>query len=124
MTLNLDELSAVFAEDPRVVSAVLFGSSRDGTVRSGSDVDIGVLMSPAMTPLEFYTFYITMTSKLNSIPELDLIDLNHANSILAFEALQGRRLFVRDKDAWAAFSSQIAREYEADMLHASAYLAA
>jgi hypothetical protein len=61
-----------------------------------------------------------MTAKLSMIPELDLIDLNHAGSILAFEALRGRRIFVRDNEAVSAFSSRVAREYEDDMLHASA----
>jgi predicted nucleotidyltransferase len=112
------------AEDPRVVLAVIFGSARNGTVRPGSDVDIGVLLSPAMTPSEFFRFYVEMTAKLKGIPELDLIDLNHAGSVLAFEALCGRRLFARDKEAVAAFSSRVAREYESDMLHAAAYCAA
>ena len=124
MTLDLEALAAAFAADPRVVLAILFGSAREGTVRPGSDVDIGVLLSPELTPLEFYAFYVDMTARLKTIPELDLVDLNHAGSVLAFEALCGCRLFVRDNDAVAAFSSRVAREYEDDMLHAAAYLAA
>jgi len=42
----------------------------------------------------------------------------------AFEALCGRRLFVRDPEAVATFSSRVAREYEDDMLHAAAHRAA
>lgn len=119
MNLDLDKLAAEFAADPRIVFAVLFGSSRDGTVRPGSDVDIGVLLDPALQPLDFYRFYVAMTARLKDIPELDLVDLNHAGTILAFEALCGRRLFVRDADAVATFSSRVAREYESDMLHAT-----
>jgi len=124
MTLDINALAAAFSEDPRVVLATLFGSAKKGLVRSGSDVDIGVLLSPALTPLEFYAFYVELTSKLSSIPELDLVDLNRAGSVLAFEALCGHRLFVRDNEAVAAFSSRVAREYESDMLHAAAHLAA
>ncbi len=116
--LDLVQISDVFAQDSRVVLAVLFGSSKDGYVREGSDVDIGVLLSPALSPIEFFEFYVEMTSRLGSIAELDLVDLNHAGSVLAFEALIGQRLVVRDPDAIAAFSSQIARQYESDMLHA------
>ena len=116
--LDLVQLTDVFAQDSRVVLAVLFGSAKDGTVRQGSDVDIGVLLSPALSPVDFFNFYVEMTSRLNSIGELELVDLNHAGSVLAFEALSGRRLFVRDPDAVAAFSSQVARQYESDMLHA------
>ena len=124
MTLDLNNLTEAFAEDPRVVLAVIFGSSRNGTIRPGSDVDIGVLLSPVLTPLEFFAFYVDMTAKLKSIPELDLIDLNHASTVLSFEALCGRRLFVRNQEAVAAFSSRVAREYESDMLHATAHHAA
>ena len=118
MKLDMARLADVFSQDSRVVLAVLFGSSRDGTVREGSDVDIGVLLSPALAPVEFFEFYVEMTSRLSTIAELDLVDLNHAGSVLAFEALSGQRLFVRDPDAVAAFSSEIARQYESDMLHA------
>jgi predicted nucleotidyltransferase len=124
MILDMEALAAAFSEDPRVVLATLFGSSKDGTVRPGSDVDIAVLMSPALSPLEFYAFYLDMTARLKAIPELDLIDLNHAGSILAFEALCGRRLFVRNNEGVAAFSSRVAREYESDMLHATTHRAA
>ena len=64
-----------------------------------------------------------MTAKLSAIAELDLIDLNHAGSVLAFEALRGRRLFMRDAEAVAAYSSRVAREYESDMLHAAHHAA-
>lgn len=124
MTLDMDTLAAAFAGDRRVVLATVFGSARDGVLRRGSDVDIAVLLSPPMSPLEFYDFYVELTAKLSAVPELDLVDLNHAGSVLAFEALCGRRLFVRDADAAAAFSSCVARQYEDDMLHAAAHRAA
>ena len=120
MKLDLNTLGAVFSADPRVVLAVLFGSARDGTVRQGSDVDIGVLTSPALSPLGFFAFYVETTARLSGIAELDLVDLNHAGSVLAFEALCGHRLFVRDADVVADFASQVARQYEDDMLHAVA----
>lgn len=118
MKLDFARLTAAFAQDSRVVLAILFGSSKNGTVRPGSDVDIGVLLSPAISPTEFFAFYVEITARLSAIAELDLVDLNHASSILAFEALCGRRLFVRDADSVAAYSSQVARQYESDMLHA------
>lgn len=124
MTLDMERLTAVFAEDPRVVFAVLFGSSVDGTIRRGSDVDVGVLLLPAPSPIEFFDFYVQTTAKLPDVAELDLIDLSRAGSVLAFEALCGRRLIVRDAEAVAAFASRVAREYESDMLHATAHLAA
>lgn len=119
MTLDRDVLIAAFSIDPRVILVTLFGSSRNGIVKDGSDVDIGVLLDPAHTPLEFYRFYQTIATRLHTIADLDLVDLGQANSILAFEALCGHRLFVRDKEAVATFSSWVARQYEDDMLHAA-----
>jgi predicted nucleotidyltransferase len=120
MTLDMTALAAAFEADPRVVLAVIFGSAKNGIVREGGDVDIGVLLSPPPTPVEFYAFYNEMATRLTEIPELDMVDLNHAANVLAFEALCGRRLFVRDKEIMATFSSRVAREYEDDMLHANA----
>jgi len=118
MKLDMDALADTLASDPRVVLAVIFGSAQNGTVRDGGDVDIGVLLSPEPTPMEFYAFYQEMASRLGGIGELDLVDLSRAGSVLAFEALCGRRLVVRDAEAAASFASQAARQYEDDMLHA------
>jgi len=119
MKLDLNAIATSIKEDKRIILATVFGSAKDGTIQEGSDVDIGVLLSPALTPLEFYAFYVEMTARLEYISELDLVDLNHAGSVLAFEALSGHRLVVRDHEAVAAFSSRVAREYEDDMLHAT-----
>lgn len=124
MKLDLEALTAVLAADPRIILAVLFGSARDGLVREGSDVDLAVLLTPPLPPREFYAFYVELTARLSTIPVLDLTDLNRANTVLAFEALCGRRLVVRDPEAVAAFASRVAREYEHDMKQASMHFAA
>jgi predicted nucleotidyltransferase len=123
MTLDTEALAKALNDDPRVVLATLFGSARDGVIRPGSDVDVGVLLSPVLGPVEFFDFYVALTARCPAIPELDLVDLNHSGNVLAFEALSGRRLVVRDADAAAEFQSRVAREYEDDMLHASAVTA-
>ena len=43
---------------------------------------------------------------------IDFVNLNSANTILAFEALNGNLLYVKDKKKLAEFSSLVAREYE------------
>jgi predicted nucleotidyltransferase len=121
MNLDLNKIASVFAAYQNVEIAVLFGSSQDGIIRNGSDVDIAVLLSPKPTPKDFYKFYQKIASRLSMIPELDLIDLSNASSILAFEALCGQRLFVRNQDTVAKFSSEIARQYEDDIMHAKMY---
>jgi len=124
MKLNIEQLCGVLEQDPRVVLAVLFGSARDGTVRPGSDVDIGVLFSSIPSPLEFYEFYQSLATQLPDIAELDLVDLHRAGSVLAFEALCGHRLVVRDAECVSAFASQVSRQYEDDMMRAGVLHAA
>ncbi len=82
-------------------------------------MDIGVLLFPQPSPLAFYRFYQETAARLGAIAELDLVDLCSAGSVLAFEALCGERLFVRDAEAAASFTSLVARQYEDDMLHAA-----
>jgi hypothetical protein len=65
--------------------------------------------------LEFYDFYQRVASRLSGIDDLDLVDLSAASSVLAFEALCGRRLVVKDPEQVATFASETARQYEDDM---------
>lgn len=116
MKIDTGQLSEVLAAEPRVMLAMLFGSSASGEVPPGSDVDVGVLLSPPPTPLEFYNFCQRVASKLDGIADLDLVGLSSASSILAFEALCGRRLVVKDPEQVATFASETARQYEDDMM--------
>jgi len=124
MKLSLDQLRDVLEQDSRVMLAVLFGSAADGTIRPGSDVDIGILFAAMPSPLDFYEFYQSMAAQLPGIDALDVVDLHRAGTVLAFEALCGRRLVVRDAEVVATFASEVARQYEDDMLRAGAPQAA
>jgi predicted nucleotidyltransferase len=117
--LDLTALTEALSREPGVELAMLFGSAKDGTIPTEGDVDVGVLHRPALTPLEFFALHQRLTSRLAMAADLDLVDLGRANSILAFEALCGRRLLVRDADTVAEFSSLVARQYEDDLLHAA-----
>ena len=118
MKLDVEHLSRVLADEPDVLLATLFGSAQDGDIREGGDVDVGVLLSPRPRPLDFYDFYQRIASRIAGVDDLDLIDLSRAGSVLAFEALCGRRLVTRDAEKVAGFVSETARQYEDDMLHA------
>jgi predicted nucleotidyltransferase len=119
MTLDFETIGQVLAAEPQVVFAFVFGSSQDGVVKDGSDVDLAVFLDPRPEPLEFYQFYQHLASRLAFIPDLDLVDLANADSVLAFEALCGKRLFVRSPERLAEFSSYTARQHEDDLQHAS-----
>ncbi len=112
--IDWERLQPVWEATPEVVAAWAFGSARDGEVRDGSDVDVGVLMARPPT----FDDQLNLLGRLQAalgLDEVDLVVLNEANAILRFEAVSGRRLFIRDLPAVVEFVSLTAREYEDDM---------
>ncbi len=112
--IDWDSLQPIWEATPEVIAAWAFGSARDGEVRDGSDVDIGLLMAQPPTFDEQLDLLGRLQAALG-LDEVDLVVLNEAHAILRFEAVSGRRLFVRDLPAMAEFVSLTAREYEDDM---------
>ena len=92
--------------------AYLFGLSKGGTIKAGSDVDVA--------------FYYTGNESLikfeideefeKAIPGVifDLVELQKADPILAFEVLHGTKLFVRPEaiELFLHFYSLTCRRYE------------
>ena len=116
--VDFQGLADFFRADANVILAVVFGSSRSGVVQSGSDLDIGVLFreSPPAGSA-FLDYYTRLCDVLPGVETVDLVTLNHANTILAFEALKGRVLQKNDAAAAAEFFSLVCREYEDVMGH-------
>jgi len=112
--VDWESLQPVWESIPDIVAVWAFGSARDGQLRWGSDVDIGVLMARQPTFDEQLDLLGRLQGALQ-LDEVDLVILNEANVILRFEAVSGRRLFVRDLSALAEFVSLTAREYEDEM---------
>lgn len=112
--IDWESLQPVWESIPDIVAVWAFGSARDGQLRWGSDVDIGVLMARPPTFDEQLDLLGRLQGALQ-LDEVDLVILNEANAILRFEAVSGRRLFVRDLPALAEFVSLTAREYEDEM---------
>ena len=104
----------VLNRHPMVVCAWLFGSTASGRNRADSDIDIGVLTSRKPTWREYAEIQQDLVQAAGT-DAVDLVVLNEANSILRFEAISGRPLTCRDRDAHAAFCSLTSREYEEDM---------
>lgn len=110
-TIDFDRLVNVLQRYPNVLAAWLFGSAREGVVRQNSDIDLGVLFASKPTLEELANLRADLTEALH-FEEVDLIALNDADALLRFEAVSGRRLFVRDLEMVAAFVSLTAREAE------------
>ena len=113
VTVDFEGLADFFQTDANVIMAVVFGSSRDGVVQPGSDLDIGVLFRYAPPAgSAFLDYYSRLCDLIPEVEAVDLVTLNHANTILAFEALKGRVLQKNDAAAAAEFFSLVCREYE------------
>lgn len=97
--------------DPGIVGGWLFGSARDGEVRAGGDVDIGVLFA-GKPGLDALAECRARLQKALQFEDVDLVSLNGASPILRFEALCGQRVYCADENRCAEFASLTAREYE------------
>ena len=113
-TVDLNPLSSLLEQQNDISAALVFGSAQDGTIRPGSDIDIAILFKSKPNPDRLYTLMADITTVLG-FDKVDLVTLNDSNCILAFEALNGKRLCVNDPSHLAEYSSLVAREYEDTM---------
>ena len=113
-TIDLDRLKNLFCESDDVVAAMIFGSAQNGEVRDGGDLDIAVLYRQAPSPNRQLELMGEITETID-FDNVDLINLNKAGTVLAFEALSGTIICRNDREQLATFSSLVAREYEDEM---------
>ena len=85
---------------------VLFGSVVRGTINAESDIDLGVLTNRPLTINRRLKLWGALSPLFNI--EVDLVILNHANPVLAFEVASMGELLFEDKpntwDNWKSFS--------------------
>jgi len=115
--VDLQLLARFLSGDPRIVTATVFGSAQNGTVQPGSDLDIGLLFPERLSGDAFLAFYSELCEAVPDIEVIDVVSLNDANPILAFEAINGRFLVKNDMEKAAEFVSLVCREYEDVMVN-------
>jgi predicted nucleotidyltransferase len=98
---------------PDIPFAYLFGSSQDGVVKPGSDIDIAVYYKGA-DPFARFSVEEQIAQAIGRHLQVDIVMLHRANPVLAFESLKGRLLFVREEcmDEYADFYTRTWRDYE------------
>ena len=113
-TFDVDRLaSALAAACPDVRLALLLGSARNGVIKPGADVDVA-LYAPGSAPLPvLQQAMATIAEQTGAEPDVGW--LGPSEPVYRFEALNGRLLFCRDWEEYAAFFSCTCREYESQI---------
>ena len=112
-SINIPVIASAIKDNfPEIPFAHIFGSSANGVVKMGSDIDIAIWYN-GTDPFLKVKVLKTLESIVNNIP-VDIANIINANPLLAHEALAGKILFVREdqKSNYASFYSKIAAEYE------------
>lgn len=110
-TIDTEQLRSFFEDRPNCDLVYLFGSTSEGSVRDGSDLDLAILFDEKPDIMELAGLRADLQTLLH-FEEIDIAVLNDASPILRFEALQGKRIYSRDRGQEAIFASLTAREYE------------
>jgi hypothetical protein len=95
---HLDELKAIFIKHG-VILAYLFGSHAEGRARLSSDVDIAVLLPHDMMPLKTFDKQFKLMAELEdalAVNEVDVVILNEAPPLLAFEVVKHGKVLYED----------------------------
>jgi predicted nucleotidyltransferase len=113
--LDVQRLAQTIKDNfPDVAFACLFGSSQDGTVKDGSDIDIAVYYKGADIFIRF-RIEERVEELIGYETSIDIVELQKAtNFVLAFEASRGKMLFVRDEcmEDYVDFYTLACRRYE------------
>lgn len=105
---------SVLENSPKVSSAWLFGSHAHGRARHDSDVDIAILTFSPLSSEELLRLSADLSWELRE-DRVDLVELNQASPILAFEAISGKNILCKDPNLQAEFFSLTCRLYEDSM---------
>jgi hypothetical protein len=109
------QLQALFKSRP-VRLAYLFGSHAAGRANAESDVDIAVLLHDEPSPAARLEERLLLTGELSQLLKTDRMDvvvLNEASPLLAYEVLQrGKLMYVANDADRIEFQVRTLREYE------------
>ena len=115
-------LQGLFQQHP-VRLAYLFGSQATRRTHPSSDVDIAVLLDKSLTSDERFTEWSRLLGDLSCIfgtDHVDLVMLNEASPLLAYETLRhGVLLYCADAQTRSEFQVRTLRAYE-DTIHTTA----
>jgi len=103
-------LKDYFASRKDIILAFLFGSSASGKTRKDSDIDIAVYFAKDYTTEDVNVLWNELEKILGA--KVDLVLLNKDNPTLAWSALRGMPLLIRDQSFYLEYMLQVSREAE------------
>ena len=113
--IDIEKLKAFFFDRTNVAAAFIFGSAQNAEVKPGSDIDIAILFYVVLDAEHRLDFYTDLCDAIDSDKPIDMVILNNAEPILAFEAISGKRSSNNNPERTAEFSSYTSRLYEDTM---------
>ena len=93
--------------------AYLFGSQAQRQTTPLSDVDVGIYLDEP-DPVQrsrYYSHLLFDLTRAAGIEEVDLVLLNSAPSLFAYQIIAGRLLYSADEEPRMAFEARVLREY-------------
>src|SRR5690242_19400201 len=109
---DVQELIAYLEAQPAVLAAVVFGSAANGRLRPESDLDLALLFADDGVPDEMATLELRAALEQRAGRDVDLVVLNRASTILAFQvAKKGRLILCRDPRAYQRYIVRLISEY-------------
>lgn len=105
----LEILKSFFENQDDIVMAFLFGSVAKGKNTKESDIDIAVYLSKYDQKRVF-----SLWNKLEDLlkKNVDLIVLNKANCDIAWEAIKGKKILIRDNQFFINYFLEVSQEAE------------
>lgn len=106
----VQKLRNYFSGQPMVEMAFLFGSEASDRVHSGSDVDVAVYLEKGYE----YQDVLRLWGELEDLTgrDIDLVVLDHAAPGVAWTAIRGIPLVIRDYRLYLNYMLDVSREAE------------
>ena len=92
-------VAAVASAEPSILAAWIFGSRARGEAKPGSDLDVGLLAMPGVTPPAGIEERVAVEIAGRTGLDVDVSQIGEARPTLSFEVVtDGRRVFARDAE--------------------------
>jgi len=106
----ISDLKQLFEKKDDIILAFLFGSQVTKKTHENSDYDIAVWFKTMPSIDAINELWTEIISLLHN--EVDLVVLNQARPTVAWAALRGQKLLIRDYDLFLKLFLEISREAE------------